>query len=487
MKNLYLFLFLLIGLSACTDSSTTDFNTDAELRSAGDGLFDVLGYGYDVTGEYLHPKSVKFKVLDIAKYNKDYPGRIDSGTPSWGSDHVYYGYSAMDYISDITKDSNAELKIKNEEKGFAGNIKGNSYLKSEFSYSSKNSFASVDAVRNRKYLRINDELSRLKNYLSPEFLEDLNRLTADRVVEKYGTHVLIDLTIGGRYKLMYKSTIFTSKDATTKKNTVSAGLDFVLKKIAFNLSADRTITVNETLAKENHAKELYVMFYGGNGTNLKYDLEKGMPSTVDVASWENAVKLDNATLTNINWKETYPIYDFISDVNKKAQIQAAVERYIANNQLKELEVEPLHRYWNRNYLMFYPTSIYGESHIGSDWKYEGVIGYVNKVQLPGTVALHRYYNKKYTMFYLTSIFGESHIGSDWKYEGIVGYVNKTQIEGTVALHRYYNKKYTMFYFTSVYGESRMGGDWQYEGVIGYVYPSDIPCVDTDKYPNLTPW
>lgn len=176
MRNHYLAFGLLLSLFSCTEGNTLDIIEKSEknaptTRSAGDGEYDVLGYGYDVTGEYLHPMSVKNPVLDIKKYEQDHKGRVISGTPSFGYDKMHYGYSALDYTKDITNSTNVDTNF-NTEKGsakFSGSITSNNYFKTLYSYSSKYSFASLDAVRNRKYIRINDEVNRLSQYLSEEF------------------------------------------------------------------------------------------------------------------------------------------------------------------------------------------------------------------------------------------------------------------------------------------------------------------------------
>lgn len=67
--------------------------------------YDVLGYGYDVTGEYLHPLSVRNPVLNIAKYEQEHFDRLQYNTSSYGFDQMYYGYSASDYTKDITKET----------------------------------------------------------------------------------------------------------------------------------------------------------------------------------------------------------------------------------------------------------------------------------------------------------------------------------------------------------------------------------------------
>ena len=45
------------------------------------------------------------------------------------------------------------------------------------------------------------------------------------------------------------------------------------------------------------------------------------------------VSYTHLCLTEITWKETYPIYDFISDPIKKKEIKAAVMRHIEASSL----------------------------------------------------------------------------------------------------------------------------------------------------------
>lgn len=465
-------------VSSCSDENATllDSESSPTLRASGDGLYDVLGQGYDITEEYLHPQSVKAPIIDITKYKKDFPNRVIPETAAWGGDKMYYGYSSTDYLYDITKESNASTKIENTAKAFCGTFSNNSYFKSSYSYSSKYSFASVDAIRNKKRIYINDEVSIYSKYLTPEFLEDLNRLSADRLVERYGTHVLSDITIGGRYKIMFKSVIENTNNSITKKNTVAAGLSFVLKKIGFSFNVDRSITINETLAKENRNKELLVYFYGGTGTSINYDLETGSPTNIDLKNWESTINTNNNVLTNINWKETYPIYDFIVNPTKKAQVKAAVEKYIASKQLVAIEVKPLYRYWNSNYNDHYYTTNFDDkaSYEKVGYSYDWIEGYLCKNQESGTVPLYRYWNEKKKDHYYTTNPNDkaSYEKAGYRYDWIEGYVYKSPAEGRTPLYRYWNGKKNDHYFTTnpddkiPYGKAGYSYDW----VEAYILP-----------------
>lgn len=111
MKKFYFLLGVLLISYSCSEFEELPNDQyplpDAITRLAGDGKYDVLGFGYDVTGEYLHPRSVRSPVLDIEKYEKDHGKRLIYSTSSFGFDRMYYGYSSSDYVKNITTETKA--------------------------------------------------------------------------------------------------------------------------------------------------------------------------------------------------------------------------------------------------------------------------------------------------------------------------------------------------------------------------------------------
>ena len=79
MKKIHWLFGLLLSICySCSElddfsvESTSESLSTPTTRYAGDEKYDVLGYGYDVTGEYLHPLSVRNPVLTIAKYEQEH-------------------------------------------------------------------------------------------------------------------------------------------------------------------------------------------------------------------------------------------------------------------------------------------------------------------------------------------------------------------------------------------------------------------------------
>lgn len=484
MKNVCLILGVLSVLYSCSNveelPDVHPLSSGVTTRFAGDGEYDVLGFGYDVTGEYLHPLSVKSPILDIGKYEQDHKDRLIHGTSSFGFDKMYYGYSSSDYVKDITTETKATYTMnygnEKDTSFFSADIKNNSYLKTEYSYSDKYSFASLDAVRNRKHIYINDEVSVLSQYLSDAFKNDLNRLSPDRIIERYGTHVLTDFLIGGRYKLMFRSVITKSRDASTKRETVHSGFKVSLGKMGFGYNLEQSETVNESLAKENQSKELFVLFYGGNGPSLKYNLENGMPTSVDIQSWENLVSLENACLTEIIWKETYPIYSFISDPIKKQEIKDAVDRHIKLSQLNVMELLPLYSYYHKvnadHCVTTNPNII--EDYDG--WEFLRIEGYILHKQLSGAVPLYEYYYEIGRDHYITTLSDIQIKYPAYEKKALLGYVYGDVAIGVVPLYEYYsddggnNDHYTSTRTDIV--QNYFGWVRLAHAVSGYIYPAN---------------
>lgn len=264
---------------------------------------------------------------------------------------------------------------------------------------------------------------------------------------------------------------------------MSSGFKSTLDGIGVSYNLEHIDTVDESLVKDNQHKELYVMFYGGSGTNLKYDLEKGMPTSVDVLSWEKSLSLANSCLTEINWKETYPIYEFISDPVKKQVIKAAVIKHIEKSKIDMLELLPLHIYVydnpnevNQKRMDHYTTTQVDIEKKYSGWKYGGVEGYVVKKRYDGTVPFYEYYSDNSFDHYTTTISTINQDFPGWKLlpESISGYIYKDIGDNLIPLYEYYNDDLINHYTSTDPTVSQIYDGWHFlpKSISGYVYPAN---------------
>ena len=361
MKNKLCALSLILLLISCSDEiqQFDDFikqtqNENKELTTRSLDTDDhALGFGYDVTGDYLDKYSIRNSVIDIAKLREFDKNSIITSNEVSGKNQYYYGYSSYDYIKEITKKTGVNTSVSCDSipivKGnlsFTGSFSKENFTRHELS--TKYSYASADICKDVRWLRLAENVDVLSNFLTDKFKRDISNMTSpEQFVKDYGTHVLADITIGGVLRVMYSSSIIKEDDQEKKTKVIKAGLKGVLAKIGLSADVDKTVIENVSTSAENINRTLHLEYKGGDGVGGTYNLETGYP-TIDKYSWEKSVTAANAGLTKINWDKAYPIYEFISDPVKREQVKKAVIKYINDSQLSVLQLNPI-------YEMFAPT------------------------------------------------------------------------------------------------------------------------------------
>lgn len=111
MKKLFLFMsWVMLILSGCADEDIIERNSPSfpqsvNTRSAGDGVYDILGYGYDITGPYLDTKSSRAIVFDTNKL-------LEKGliTP-YKLEESRFRYSSGKDVIDFTTNMSSSLQM----------------------------------------------------------------------------------------------------------------------------------------------------------------------------------------------------------------------------------------------------------------------------------------------------------------------------------------------------------------------------------------
>ena len=298
--------------------------------------------------------------------------------------------------------------------------------------------------------------------------EDLNKYSADKIVEMYGTHVLTNITVGGKYTAYYKSAIIEENSSTEKTEIVSAGAKYNLSNIGLDAHGSWSKTEVEERNKKNSNWECYIKALGGStsGTTITLAPEQGPSFSINLGAWTESVDDLHSRLFDVNWNATYPIYDLISDPIKKQEMKEAVFRYIDSKKIDVIELLPLYQYYSDKYINHsYTTHWRGEVDLTD--RYEGVIGYICAKQLPGTTPLYEYYSEKYVNHSYCTNWRGTISGTD-RYQGTLGYIYTSQVPGTTPLYGYYSKKYTNHSLSTHWRGTQEGSD-AYQCTWGYVY------------------
>ena len=367
-KKHFLFIpIITMGIFAisCTNTFDEQFvQEDQQMpttKSMGDGQYQVLGYGYDITGEYLARQSIKNEVLDIAGfyaknpqlYKVEYVGEI--------KDNFYAGEDYMNYVKDIINKTNfsgsVAAKINPKKDGatstdtsnkevpysLSANVSFDKESSNKTSITTKETYIRVDQIKQLERYQLYADPTVLADYLTPYFKSRLSTASPDAIIEEFGTHILIDFNVGGRLSIFYKSTITDNLKVESKTKIAKGGITGAIKTVNLSFSGSSTTTEVEQYQRRNSNWSCNVNMYGGqhDGHTITITSDGATNHTFNLSGWQQSVDKTHCVLTEINFNKTYPIYEFIKDPIKKQQIKDAAEKYIKSKIRPIIEVKPM--------------------------------------------------------------------------------------------------------------------------------------------------
>jgi MAC/Perforin domain len=347
MKKIIFIFSTVLFLSCSENVEETNIDTQKRNRSlerAGDGIYDVLGAGYDVTGEYADATSARFQVLDIPALIAAQPNSFSEEFPFTQSYIETYGENAITYAGFLT--GNALGSFTPTAPVFAGSLDFSDT--NRFTFESNYVYGSYDLRIQQKRLRFNSTVAELNRYVTTDFLEDVAALTPAEFVENYGTHVLTDIYTGAKLDALFQSQTTNTNKINAAQSLVKAG---VLNLYGVEVNNQSTIEDND----KNFDRKVSYKTRGGNPgaaiagfvnvTIPGQPLPLATPPTnttiprIDWAAWQATSTPANSVLVNFGPSGLKLIYEFIADPVKKAEIKAYVDQYLFDRRV-QLPPEP---------------------------------------------------------------------------------------------------------------------------------------------------
>lgn len=451
LKIICMLCVVTAAFSSCKKSELAEekglYGNHKNLAIAGDGKWDLLGHGYDVTGELFERKNTsKVSIFDLTRFYADYPTKIVTPTDTKGDYNVYYGANAYDYVKEVNKKQTFGTTISGGDKDKTQYSTSNFSLTNDnqnnYTYSGKYSYATYESWFRIKSIDFTDDVTveLLKNYLTPDFTAYLSNYSAEQIVQTYGTHILLGIDIGGRLKYDYRGSIVKEATFDKKLEAIKAGFSLGIAKIfSVDLSADLTTEEKTTISNETTEKLFRGTFYGGNnsGTSFSGDALGNTSQSINLVTWQQSINVNNASLIGIN--RSVPIYEFITDPVKKQQVKAAVEKYISDRQIN-LTSPKLQLY------DFYSTAL---GHIftvdpnfpaKNPGTWRRIINdpiYVYESQIPGSVPVYTMQHRTGSIYCLTRDNTiDLNVWAPTNYPVFYAYDN--QAAGTVPVHQFYH-------------------------------------------------
>ena len=338
MKKLFLFMsWVMLILSGCADEDIIERNSPSfpqsvNTRSAGDGVYDILGYGYDITGPYLDTKSSRAIVFDTNKL-------LEKGliTP-YKLEESRFRYSSGKDVIDFTTNMSSSLQMSTPGilkviGGASLNIAfgGNSHYNSDYSFA----YCTQQYIDSR--YRISEaDINVLKTCLTKQFIERLSTYTPEQIVEEYGTHVLKDIYLGAKFEVYYMA----KSTSSSKKESINAGLGASLFSL---FKMDGKFQYDESLAITNKEQSLYYFTIGGDpAVGVQGSLNPENSPSIDIGKWMASVKSSTPKFIDVdnNSQSFIPIYELVTDPTKKQTLKAYIDNSIKSKEVCSISLYP---------------------------------------------------------------------------------------------------------------------------------------------------
>lgn len=287
-------------------------------RQAQDlGEHDLLGWGYDPTMGYLDSVAYdKMQVIDVDRLWEEQSGDFFRGNPNTALAYIIAGSNAAAWTSKLSSKFTDSHAVNAVTTSISQDFSANNTISSKYSYAT---------YVYRRYLqreKLYHSIEVLRDYLTPTFINNVNTLSANQIINNYGTHVYTDISIGGKLQIDYRSLV----NSSNKERSVNSGVSAASDKIT---TAGASNSVGFSYKDEN--KNIVCNFYtmGGNVTISGNITDTTHPSIKDeIKAWGNSITLDNSEIVEIGDKSLIPIYEFVEDPAKKEALKSAVEDYL---------------------------------------------------------------------------------------------------------------------------------------------------------------
>lgn len=425
---------------------------------AGDNVWDLLGYGYDATGEYARTISAKAKVIDpvLLKAYDDERVIPDFSTNQYNL--TVTSSNALDFSNNLTFKVADTVTVKL----FKGSI--TSSFSNANSFSTKYIYGTYYRQIQKKRLRFNSPKELLMNYLTPTFLNDLQNQPASYIVANYGTHVLSDIILGGRLEIVYQAETTNSNKSLAAETGLSLGVQDV-----FGYSTG--LSINQSISNNNSFEKLVYKAWGGNNSiaiSGQIDLSNGTNPTLNANNWQASITPENSVLIDFGGGQNslIPLYELVADPFKKEALRAYILQYQIDNQVKLRN--PIYRYYNPGltdhlYMIeSYPGGYQGYNYENIEFQVPSMLS-----SFAGTTQINGYWNNSKRDHYYEK--GSPRSIPGYVYEGIKFKAFATQQPGTVPVYQYYHPNIVNHFYTTV---NQNYSGYIYEGIAFYAFPAN---------------
>lgn len=288
----------------------------------GNVKYNLLGYGYDVTGAYADISSVRTPAINIDAFITDNPYKFSPNHSTSAGADVFYGKDAADLLASISNRIDATT--------------GGGYFKttitaafaSQNAFDKKYTYAYYSMIIRQQSMRFYPDSAEVQKYVTPEFSQDVKLMSAADLVKKYGTHILTNVNLGARFDVLYQAV----PPAATAYSSNMVGFTYALKRI-FGLPSGQLDPIDKTVLAAVTSPKLSYKAIGGDVSKLK-QIQLSDRTMIDIDAWSQSSTFDNAVFIGIGDRGLTPLYILIADASKYAEVKQYIDGYLATQQVK---------------------------------------------------------------------------------------------------------------------------------------------------------
>lgn len=336
MKKLFflsLSTMMMISVISCSTETTDEIPNEKIIENIEDwdhiqlsitdsskqlGKYNALGYGYNVLGEYANENSTTLKIIDTDKFKSEHHQRLSEENVLSHEYTENYGEDAAAYLKMISKKVSATQQFR----VYGKTIPFSSAILSNKKYDPRFIYGNYNYIVKQKRFRLNESNELLSNYLTSNFSKDLEEKTAEQIVQKYGTHVAVDIYTGSIIDMIFQA-------KTTNSDRENAA------RIGVKTVAGTDNEIDTQSASKNYEKKLFYKTRGGDKSLAIagiFNLEKITP-TINFYNWQSTSTIENAVLVDFGDNGLIFLYDLVKNPAKKAELKLYIDQYINENQV----------------------------------------------------------------------------------------------------------------------------------------------------------
>jgi len=316
MKKLFLAIIVVLTLNISKNEIS------AQTQAPG---LDILGYGYDVFGEYADQASKKkyclfkytnFTNVPIGSKQYQVPQYVFLENISKHKVSTVSGESMREYA----QNQSASVGLSVDAMFFSGSI-NSSFSKS--SSTTERHFYYTYRDANTKWRISFDErdYGNLDKILDPDFKKDLATMEPARLFELYGTHYIASAYIGGRADYNTVTVMSSTSNTSDIKVEVEASYGTVTGSASASSGNSNTNTNTNTKSK--------LTVTGGNS-----EFANNISDPVSYQNWAAGIA-EMPVLCDFDKNSLKPIWDFCTDPTRKAQLKAEFAKILKKHPLPE--------------------------------------------------------------------------------------------------------------------------------------------------------